>query len=108
MDIMQQPNENITNLKGFKIDEKIMNIFFEEKLLELTNKEYYILKLFLLNPGIIFSREALLEKVWGYDYYGDSRAVDNQIRRLRKKIEADPENPKYILTKWAEGYYYKL
>jgi DNA-binding response OmpR family regulator len=90
-----------------EISKEPLMVSFDGALVELTVKEFYILKLLSHNPEMVFSRAALLEKIWGYDYYGDSRAVDIQIRRLRKKIEKDPSNPKYILTKWGEGYFYK-
>ena len=57
------------------------------------------------NPGKVFSRESLLDLVWGYDYVGDTRTVDVHIRRLREKLEPDPARPQYIMTKWGVGYY---
>jgi two-component system, OmpR family, response regulator VicR len=98
-------NDSIT--KNIKTNKGLLQIPFNGGLVELTAKEADIWRLLSHNPETVFSREALLEKVWGYDYYGDSRAVDIQIRRLRKKIEIDPSNPKCILTKWGEGYFYK-
>lgn len=77
------------------------------KPVDLTSKEFDILFLLVTNPGKIYSRDTLLEIIWGYDYYGDSRTVDVHIRRLREKIEKDPSNPQYVLTKWGVGYYYK-
>lgn len=77
------------------------------KPVDLTSKEFDILFLLVTNPGKIYSRDTLLEIIWGYDYYGDSRTVDVHIRRLREKIERDPSNPQYVLTKWGVGYYYK-
>ncbi|QCX33576.1 response regulator transcription factor [Caloramator sp. E03] len=77
------------------------------KPVDLTSKEFDILFLLLTNPNKVYSRETLLEIIWGYDYYGDSRTVDVHIRRLREKIEKDPGNPQYVLTKWGVGYYYK-
>jgi DNA-binding response OmpR family regulator len=62
--------------------------------------------LFLLkNPGKVFSRESLLDLVWGYDYLGDTRTVDVHIRRLREKLELNPAQPEHIITKWGVGYY---
>ena len=63
--------------------------------------------LFITNPGKVYSREALLDIIWGYDYPGDNRTVDVHIRRLREKIEPDAANPVYINTKWGVGYYFK-
>ncbi len=72
---------------------------------ELTAKEFDLIELLLRNPGRVYSRENLLNLVWGYDYVGDYRTVDVHIRRLREKLEPDPANPRYILTKWGVGYY---
>jgi len=72
---------------------------------ELTNREFELLVLLASHPGRIFTREHILEAVWGYDYYGDTRAVDIAVRRLRQKIEPDPSRPVYIRTRWGVGYY---
>lgn len=73
----------------------------------LTPREFDILLLLARHPGRVYSRENLLELVWGYDFHGDLRTVDVHIRRLREKIEADPGNPEYILTRWGAGYCFK-
>ena len=72
----------------------------------LTVKEFDLLNLFMSNPGKVYSRDELLETIWGFDYIGDFRTVDVHIRRLREKIEADPANPSHIMTKWGVGYYF--
>jgi DNA-binding response OmpR family regulator len=72
---------------------------------DLTAKEFDLMELFLRNPGRVYSRENLLNMVWGYDYMGELRTVDVHVRRLREKMEPDPANPEYILTKWGVGYY---
>ena len=72
---------------------------------ELTAKEFDLMELLMRNPGRVYSRENLLNVVWGYEYIGDFRTVDVHIRRLRKKLELDPANPEYIRTKWGVGYY---
>ncbi len=74
--------------------------------IELTLREFELVKFLAMQPGQIFSRENLLEKVWGYEYYGDVRTVDVTVRRLREKLERDPANPEYILTKRGVGYYF--
>ena len=74
---------------------------------ELTAKEFDLMELLLRNPGRVYSRENLLNVVWGYEYVGDYRTVDVHVRRLREKLEMDPANPEYILTKWGVGYYLK-
>ncbi len=72
---------------------------------DLTAKEFDLIELLLRNPGRVYSRENLLNQVWGYEYMGEDRTVDVHIRRLREKLEPDPANPEYILTKWGVGYY---
>lgn len=72
--------------------------------LHLTKTEFKLLCELAQNPGKVFSREALLDKVWGYDYFGDGRLVDVHIRRLRTKVEADPANPRYVVTVRGLGY----
>ena len=78
----------------------------EGKVVELTLREFELLKFLATQPEKIFSRENLLEKVWGYEYYGDVRTVDVTVRRLREKIEDDASNPLYIITKRGVGYYF--
>lgn len=72
---------------------------------ELTAKEFDLMELLMRNPGRVYSRENLLNVVWGYEYVGEFRTVDVHVRRLREKLEPDPANPTYILTKWGVGYY---
>lgn len=75
------------------------------EIVELTLREFELLKFLSTQPGMVFSREMLLEKVWGYEYFGDVRTVDVTIRRLREKIEDDPAHPLVIMTKRGIGYY---
>ena len=74
---------------------------------DLTAKEFDLMELLMRNPDRVYSRENLLNIVWGYEYAGEYRTVDVHIRRLREKLELDPANPEYILTKWGVGYYLK-
>ena len=74
---------------------------------ELTAKEFDLMELLMRNPGRVYSRENLLNVVWGYEYVGDYRTVDVHIRRLREKLEKNPAEPEYIMTKWGVGYYFK-
>ena len=74
--------------------------------LDLTHREFELTKFLATNSSQVFSREQLLEQVWGYEYFGDVRTVDVTIRRLRSKLEENPENPKYILTRRGVGYYF--
>lgn len=73
--------------------------------IDLTPREFDLLKFLALHPGQVFSREALCREVWGYDYFGDARTVDVTVRRLREKIEPDPSQPRYLLTRRGVGYY---
>ena len=73
--------------------------------IDLTAKEYDLIELLMKNPRRVYSRENLMNVVWGYEYVGDYRTVDVHIRRLREKLELDPANPEYIRTKWGVGYY---
>ncbi len=72
--------------------------------ISLTSKEFALLSFLAVNAGNVYSREQLLEQVWGYDYYGDVRTVDVHIRHLREKLEDDPANPNLIITVWGTGY----
>jgi len=76
-----------------------------EEQVELTVKEFDVFELLSKNSGRVYSRETLLNIVWGYEYQGDIRTVDVHIRRLREKLEENPAEPEYILTKWGVGYY---
>lgn len=82
-------------------------VFVGEKEINLTAKEFDLLELLLSNPGKVYSREKLLNIVWGYEYPGDVRTVDVHVRRLREKVEQNPSDPKYVYTKWGVGYFYK-
>lgn len=79
----------------------------DDQVLDLTVREYELLKYLATQKEQIFTREQLLEKVWGYEYYGDVRTVDVTVRRLREKVEDDPAKPKFVLTKRGIGYYFK-
>ena len=79
----------------------------EGETVELTAKEYDLIELLMKNPRRVYSRENLMNVVWGYSYTGDYRTVDVHIRRLREKLEKTPADPEYILTKWGVGYYFK-
>ena len=75
------------------------------RVVDLTAKEYDLIELLMRNPRRVYSRENLMNVVWGYSYGGDYRTVDVHVRRLREKLELDPANPEYIRTKWGVGYY---
>jgi two-component system alkaline phosphatase synthesis response regulator PhoP len=88
----------------FKINVNKREIYKNDVLLELKPKEFDLLKLFITNPGRVFTRQYLLEQIWGYDYLGDTRTVDVHIRRLRQKIEDNDKNATYIKTVHGVGY----
>ena len=90
-----------------KLDCEGRRVFIAGKEINLTAKEFDVLELLVKNPNKVYSRENLLNLVWGYEYPGDVRTVDVHIRRLREKIEAVPSDPKYVHTKWGIGYYFQ-
>ena len=90
-----------------KVDCDSRRVFINDAEVNLTAKEFDLLELLMFNPNKVYSRENLLNTVWGYDYPGDVRTVDVHIRRLREKIEANPSEPKYIHTKWGVGYFFQ-
>ena len=100
-------DSNLLEKQDMKIDRASRRVFIEGHEVNLTAKEFDLLELLATNPDKVYSREKLLNLVWGYDYPGDARTVDVHIRRLREKIEKLPSNPKYVYTKWGVGYYFK-
>ena len=102
-----QENEKVIVKGEMKIDCESRRVIIGEKEINLTAKEFDLLELLAMNPGKVYSRENLLNIVWGYEYPGDARTVDVHIRRLREKIETNPSDPKYVYTKWGVGYYFR-
>ena len=98
---------NVIEKNGMKLDRESRRVFIEGQEVNLTAKEFDLLELLVTNQDKVYSREQLLNLVWGYEYPGDARTVDVHIRRLREKIEKTPSNPKYVYTKWGVGYYFK-
>lgn len=90
-----------------KVDCESRRVYISNKEVNLTAKEFDLLELLMLNPNKVYSRDNLLNIVWGYDYPGDVRTVDVHIRRLREKIESNPSDPKFIHTKWGVGYFFQ-
>ena len=88
------------------IDEQRRSAWKNDAPVELTMKEFDLILFLMKNPGKVYSRENLLDLVWGYEYQGDTRTVDVHVRRLREKLEPDPAHPRYIATKWGVGYYF--
>ena len=102
-----QENEKVIVKGEMEIDCESRRVIIGEKEINLTAKEFDLLELLAMNPGKVYSRENLLNIVWGYEYPGDARTVDVHIRRLREKIETNPSDPKYVYTKWGVGYYFR-
>ncbi|WP_422448387.1 response regulator YycF [Thermoanaerobacterium sp. DL9XJH110] len=99
-------DQQVIKVKDLELDLKSFQVKKRGKPLELTFREFELLKFLATQAGQVFSREKLLEEVWGYEYYGDIRTVDVTVRRLREKVEDDSANPTYILTKRGIGYYF--
>lgn len=93
---------------GIRLNEETHRVYVDGREVELTNKEYELLLFFMLNVDVVFSREQLYERIWGWDAIGDSATVAVHINRLRKKIEQDPANPRYIVSVWGAGYRFNL
>lgn len=89
------------------LDTSERNAYKNGKAVELTAREFDLMELLMKNPGHVYSRENLLDIIWGYEYQGEIRAVDVHVRRLREKLERVPAQPEYIMTKWGVGYYFK-
>ncbi|AOT72786.1 response regulator transcription factor [Geosporobacter ferrireducens] len=107
-----QNTEHVSPTSVIKIEDFTINtlgrkVIFRNEEINLTAKEFDLLLLLTSNPGKIYSREELLEIIWGYEYFGDLRTVDVHVRRLREKIEKNSSQPEYILTKWGVGYYFR-
>ena len=92
---------------GLTLDTERRAAFRDGREIDLTAREFDLAEMLMRNPGKVYSRESLLDLVWGFDYQGDIRTVDVHIRRLREKLERDPANPEHIFTKWGVGYFFK-
>ncbi|MCF8011023.1 MAG: response regulator transcription factor [Clostridiales bacterium] len=99
-----EKKNNILSTGSFSIDLKEKRFFKEDEEIDLTPKEFNIIKLLMESPDNVVSRDEILNRVWGQNYIGDLKVVDVNIRRIRKKIEEDPASPKYLKTVWGVGY----
>lgn len=99
-------SEDVLSFRGMQIDFQRHTVFKNGKGLELTQREYELLKFLASRPGKVVSRQELMSEVWKYDYYGDLRAVDVAVRRLREKLEDSPAEPVYVMTRRGAGYYF--
>ena len=104
---VQEQNERIVEVGDLVLDCDARRVQVSGREVNLTAKEFDVLELLVLNPNKVYSRENLMNLVWGYEYPGDVRTVDVHIRRLREKIEENPSDPKYVHTKWGVGYYFQ-
>ena len=98
---------NLLTVGSISLDMDSRNAHVSGHLVELTAKEFDVIEFLMRNPNRVYSREALLDTIWSYEYRSDIRTVDVHIRRLREKLEEDPAHPAYIMTKWGVGYYFK-
>ena len=105
--MVREEKDAMIRVGELSMEKESRRVFIADKEINLTAKEFDLLELFLTNPGKVFSREKLLNIVWGYEYPGDVRTVDVHVRRLREKVETNPSDPHYVYTKWGVGYYYK-
>lgn len=103
----QETKAKVVEVGELRLDCEGRRVFIGTREINLTAKEFDVLELLVFNPNKVYSRENLLNIVWGYEYPGDVRTVDVHIRRLRKKIESNPSEPKYVHTKWGVGYYFQ-
>ena len=101
----QEVNTNIIEVGDLSLDLDKFEVRARGRIIDLTLREFEVLKYLAKQPGQVITREILLEKVWGYEYYGDIRTVDVTVRRIREKIEVDTSNPKILVTKRGVGYY---
>ena len=102
----KEENSKVIESGDLKLDCESRRLFVQGREINLTAKEFDLLELLVMNPNKVYSRENLLNLVWGYEYPGDVRTVDVHVRRLREKIEPNPSEPKYVHTKWGVGYLY--
>ena len=99
--------ENMLTIGGISLDLDARNAYHDGQLADLTAKEFDVIEFIMRNPNRVYSREALLDTIWANEYKSDIRTVDVHIRRLREKLEENPAEPNYIMTKWGVGYYFR-
>ena len=102
----KEDTQNLT-IGPITLDLNARNAYRDGVLAELTAKEFDVIEFLMRNPNRVYSREALLDTIWAYEYRSDIRTVDVHIRRLREKLELNPAEPQYIMTKWGVGYYFR-
>ena len=97
----------LLTIGSITLDLDARNAYRSDVLADLTAKEFDVIEFLMRNPNRVYSREALLDTIWAYEYRSDIRTVDVHIRRLREKLEENPADPQYIMTKWGVGYYFR-
>ena len=103
----QKEEEKLVTIGSISLDLDARNAYRSGELVDLTAKEFDVIEFLMRNPNRVYSREALLDTIWAYEYKSDIRTVDVHIRRLREKLENNPAEPNYIMTKWGVGYYFR-
>ena len=102
-----EESSSTLTIGSIMLDLNARNAYSNGKLADLTAKEFDVIEFLMRNPNRVYSREALLDTIWTYEYRSDIRTVDVHIRRLREKLEENPADPKHIMTKWGVGYYFR-
>ena len=105
--VVEKAPVNELTIGNITLDLDARNAYVAGKHVELTAKEFDVIEFLMRNPNRVYSRENLLDTIWAYEYRSDIRTVDVHIRRLREKLEENPAEPKYIMTKWGVGYYFR-
>ena len=105
--VEKEPEVSTLSVGSITLDLDARNAYRAGELVDLTAKEFDVIEFLMRNANRVYSREALLDTIWSYDYRSDIRTVDVHIRRLREKLEENPAEPKYIMTKWGVGYYFR-
>ena len=103
----KKASDNQLSAGSITLDLDARNAYRAGQMVDLTAKEFDVIEFLMRNPNRVYSREALLDTIWAYEYRSDIRTVDVHIRRLREKLEENPAEPKHILTKWGVGYYFR-
>jgi DNA-binding response OmpR family regulator len=105
--IVEKESGNLLSIGSITLDLDARNAYRSGILADLTAKEFDVIEFLMRSPNRVYSRETLLDTIWAYEYRSDIRTVDVHIRRLREKLEENPAEPKYIMTKWGVGYYFR-
>ena len=103
----KEQKPNVLTIGSISLDLDARNAYRSGQLVDLTAKEFDVIEFLMRNANRVYSREALLDSIWTYEYRSDIRTLDVHIRRLREKLEENPAEPKYIMTKWGVGYYFR-